>query len=132
MTDLEVHILPEELTLPLFAAWRTLEKCLNPVFSFPLKCSSCQKLSAGDGSQGPSFIVSKKKLNGQAVIIGIQCVTEGCKMVVKFERSISPGNEDFPSRLRHYPKSGLYKEGSPEEEVSMKGLETIKSLLELK
>ena len=131
MANLKVHTLPKELVLPFVAAWRTLEKSLNPVFSMIMRCSSCGKMSDNNHTQGPSFILSKKKKNGMPIIIGLQCMTEDCDMVIKFEEPISPGDNNFPSRLQSFPKTALSEAGGTPGKISTKGLEDIKSLLEL-
>ena len=130
-SKMKIHILPEELVLPFVAAWRVLEKSVNPVFSFPMKCNSCGKMSENTQSQGPAFVLSNKQKNGMPVLIGIQCKTEGCDMVVKFEKPISPGDESFPARLQKYPKSALSEPDGVPGKISTKGLEEIKTLLDL-
>ena len=130
--DLKVHTLPEEMVLPLVASWRTMEKSLNPVFSIIMKCSSCGKLSDINGNQGPAFILSKKVKNGLPILIGIQCKTEDCDMVIKFEKPISPGDESFPQRLQKHPVTALTDtNGKSGKGFGTKGLEEVKSILEL-
>lgn len=127
--ELEVWILPEDMVLPFLAAFRTLEKSVNPVFTFPMKCSKCNKFSDGTGSQGPTFVKSKKKKRDFDVVIGIKCETEGCNMVIKFERPISPGDDDFPQRLKAYPKTSLSRGDSDKKEIAAY-VKTIERYLE--
>lgn len=127
----EIWVLPSEMVLTFVAAYRTLEKCMNPIFSFPTKCSKCGKLSDAMGNQGPHFVKSKKTRNGEEVIIGIQCKTEGCNMVLKFEKPISPGDPDFPQRLKKQPTTALTMPTGKEGDVEKKYMETINHLLEL-
>lgn len=130
--DLEIWVLPKEMVLPLVAAWRTLEKSINPAINFILQCSKCGKGTATDGSQGPTFILSVKKKNDMPVLIGLQCKTEGCTMVVKFEKPISPADPDFPSKLQKYPATALTDpNGKTGSKVSTKALETVTKLLKL-
>jgi hypothetical protein len=130
-TELKVYTLPEELVLPLIASWRTMEKAVNPVFQIIMKCSSCGKLSDLQLTQGPAFVLSKKDKNGMPVLIGIQCKTEDCDMVIKFERPISPGDTTFPQRLKSYPKTALINPDGKGTKTSTKGLEEIKTFLEI-
>ena len=129
---LKVHTLPKEFTLPLVAAWRTLEKTINPVFKMIMRCSSCGKMSDLNNTQGPAFILSKKKKHGMPIIIGIQCKTEGCDMVIKFEEPISTGDESFPARFQKQPATALSDaDGNFGKKFSTKGLEEVKTFLEL-
>lgn len=131
MSDLEVHVMPEEFILPFIAAWRVLERCINPVFSFPIRCNKCGRMSDAQRSQGPAFVTSSKSKNDKPVLIGIQCTTENCDMVIKFEKPISPGDDDFPQRLSGYPDSVLQKPSGTKKAVDRKDLELIESLLQL-
>ncbi len=131
MSDLEVHVMPEEFVLPFIAAWRVLERCLNPIFSFPIRCSKCGRNSDAQHSQGPAFVLSSKKVNDKPLMIGVQCKTEGCNMVIKFETPISSGDDDFPQRLSGYPDSVLQKPSGTKKAVDRKDLDLIESLLEL-
>lgn len=131
MAELEVWTLPEDLVLPLIAAWRVMEKSLNPAFSFPMKCSKCGKLSDANKNQGPQFTRSKKERNGFPIIIGIKCQTENCTMVIKFERPISPGDPDFPQRLKRYPASALTDPEGAEGSVKEGYIKTVAKYLEL-
>lgn len=129
--ELKVHTLPEEMVLPLIASWRTMEKAINPVFQIIMKCSSCGKLSDIQQTQGPHFILSKKTKNGMPVCIGIQCKTEDCDMVIKFEKPISPGDSNFPQRLKAKPGTALTGADGKAKKISTKGLEEIKTFLEI-
>ncbi len=131
MSDLEVHTIPEEFSLPFVAAWRVLERCLNPIFSFPIKCSKCGRISNAQNNQGPAFVTSNKTKDGKPILIGLQCRTEDCNMVIKFEKPISPGDSDFPKRLSPYPSSILQKPEGKKKVASIKDLELIESLLNL-
>lgn len=109
-----------------------MERTVNPVFSFPFKCNKCGKLSEAQSNQGPAFVLSKKQKNGSPIVIGIQCNTEGCGMVIKFEKPISAGDSDFPARLQNPPESGLVDpKGKSGKKISSKDLELVASLLSL-
>lgn len=129
---LTIYKLPEELSLVLVAAFRTLERTINPVFSFPFKCNNCGRLSDAQQNQGPQFVLSKKTKKGMPIIIGVQCQTEGCGMTLKFLKPISAGDKDFPQRLIEAPASALEDpKGKSGKKISTQGLEEIISLLEL-
>ncbi len=129
MSKLEVHTMPEEFTLAFVAAWRVMERCLNPVFSFPIKCNKCGKMSDAQHSQGPSFVTSNK--SGKHRLIGMQCHTDDCDMVIKFEKPISSADKSFPNRLVDYPPSVLQKPDGTKQYAKRKDLELLESLLEL-
>lgn len=131
MSDLEVHVMPEEFILPFIAAWRVLERCINPIFSFPVRCNKCGKNSEAQHSQGPAFVLSKKTKKDKPVLIGIQCQTENCDMVIKFETPISSGDKDFPQRLAGYPDSVLQGPNGKKKPIDRKDLDVIESLLQL-
>jgi hypothetical protein len=132
VSDLRVYTLPEEMVLPFVASWRTMERSINPVFKMVMYCSACQKPTSSEGNQGPQFVLSKKQKNGMPIIIGIQCKTEGCDMVIKFENPISPGDSHFPSRFQKYPPTALVDPtGKTGKKIGAQGLAEIKSLLEL-
>lgn len=132
MSDLEVWTLDEDLVMPFIAGWRVMERSLNPAMSMIIKCNKCGKVSTAQQDQGPAFVLSKKKKNGMPIIIGIQCYTEGCGMVIKFGRQISPADSDFPSRLQKKPPSALTDpQGKAGKKLTAKGLEEVESLLEL-
>ncbi len=105
--DFEVYEMPEELTMPLLAAVRLLERTLNPAFSFVLRCLSCGKYEVGP--------VASVKDEGS--IIGLQCAS--CKRTIKFTRPLRFDADDFPDRLRKQPASALTEPGKGKAKVTM-------------
>ena len=95
--DLQVWTLPEEMVIPLLAAWRLLERGINPAFDFLMRCNKC-------GEMGAESVQSVKN---DGSFIGIRCKTEGCGQVVKFGRPMSVEDSDMPERLKTSPKSVL-------------------------
>ena len=97
MADFEVYELPEDLTMPLLAAVRLMERTINPAFSFVLRCLNC-------GEYRVKAVASKKAAK---TIIGLQCFNPECKRTIKFVRPLSWDADDFPERLRQQPPSAL-------------------------
>lgn len=132
MSDLNIWTLDEDMVLPFVAAWRILERSINPAMSLIIKCNKCGKMSTAQQDQGPNFVVSKKQKKGLPVLIGIQCQTDGCGQVIKLGRPVSPADQDFPSRLQKRPPSALTDpHGKTGKKLTSKGLEEVQVLLNL-
>lgn len=95
--ELHVWTLPEEMVIPLLAAWRLLERGINPAFDFLMRCNKCGKMSAE----------TVRSIKDDTAFIGIRCKTEGCGQVVKFGRQMRIDDPDMPERLKTPPKSVL-------------------------
>ena len=107
---LRLFELPEEYTDSFVAAYRVMEKTVNPAFYIVFHCAKC-------GASKAQFVHSVKN---ESVIIGIQCRSPGCGQTIKFMRPIDRHAPDFPDRLKDYPKSALESEnqaGEPDAET---------------
>ena len=107
MPEFEVYELPEELTVPLLAAIRLMERTINPAFSFVLRCLNC----------GEYVIKSVKSKKDPSSIIGLQCHNTECKRTIKFARPLRLDADDIPERLRQQPASALKEPGKAKAKV---------------
>ena len=107
MPDFEVYELPEDLTMPLLAAVRLMERTINPAFSFVLRCLNC-------GEYQIKSVASKKD---PKTIIGLQCHNDECKRTIKFARPLRWDADDLPERLRQQPVSALKEPGKEKARV---------------
>jgi len=89
-TNLQVYTLNSEWTLTFLAAWRTLEKTINPAMQFLIRCAECKQFS----------IDVVRSVKDENVVIGLQCQTNNCGVTIKFEKPIDPSADDFPERFR--------------------------------
>lgn len=112
--DRKLFVLAERWGIAFTAAWRTMERTVNPAFYFLLKCSGCGSI----GAPTIRFVKSKKRENA---IIGLECTS--CLTTVKFDGMLDPSDESFPARLLERPASVLampggkpLKDGEPPEE----------------
>ncbi len=100
--NLTVYLLPKRWVIPFLAAYRVMERSLNPAFTFILRCAKCGKM----GGDKVKYVMSRK--NPEA-IIGLQC--ENCGQTVKLEGMIDPKSKGFPKRLRKEHPSVLEIDG---------------------
>jgi hypothetical protein len=93
----EVYELPEDLTMPLLAAVRLLERSINPAFSFVLRCLNCSQYR----------VKPVASASGDGSVIGLQCHNPDCLRTIKFLRPLRWDADDLPERLRQQPASAL-------------------------
>lgn len=103
----EVFELPEELTIPLLAAIRLMERAVNPAYQFVLRCGNC----------GNYIIRPVGSVKGDGKIIGLQCFDQECKRTIKFAKPLDWTADDLPERLRHQPATALTEPGKSKAKV---------------
>lgn len=94
---LRVWKLPAELSIPYLAAFRLIERSVNPAFDLILRCNNCGGMN--------NAVVSS--VNRKSKKIGIQCSNKNCGQTLKFEEPIDVEAKGFPDRLRKAPESAL-------------------------
>lgn len=105
--NLRVYEMPNEWVETFAAAWRVMEKSLNPAFWFLMKCGKCGEI----GDKHIDFVKAKKK---KGAILGMQCE---CGQTIKFVGYLNPASDTFPARLRKKTKSVLRFNGEEPDEV---------------